>query len=87
MEPDQGAGLIFHTLPLVFSQIPGGTLLAIMFFLLVVLAALTSEISAMEPTIAYLIDERGWKRHSAVLACGFWSLFIRCALRSFRQAF
>ena len=70
MEPDSGPGLIFHTLPLAFSQLSGGYILAVMFFLLVVIAALTSEISAMEPTIAYLIDEKGWKRRSAVIACG-----------------
>ena len=70
MEPSSGPGLIFNTLPLIFSQLPGGYLLAVMFFLLVLFAAITSEISAMEPTIAYLIDERGWKRHPAVLACG-----------------
>lgn len=70
IEPNQGPGLIFHTLPLVFSQITGGYFIAILFFLLVVIAALTSEISAMEPTIAWLIDERGWSRHQAVFACG-----------------
>jgi NSS family neurotransmitter:Na+ symporter len=76
LEPDSGPGLIFHTLPWVFSQIPGGYFMAVMFFLLVVLAALTSEISAMEPTIAYLIDERGWKRHSAVIACGIGAFLL-----------
>lgn len=70
MEPNAGPGLIFHTLPLAFSQISGGYLLAILFFLLVILAALTSEISALEPAIAYLIDEHQWKRKPAVLACG-----------------
>lgn len=70
LEPDSGPGLIFHTLPWVFSQIPGGYIIAVLFFLLVMLAALTSEISAMEPTIAYLIDEKGWQRKSAVIACG-----------------
>jgi NSS family neurotransmitter:Na+ symporter len=70
MTPDAGPGLIFHTLPWVFSHIPGGYFLAITFFLLVVLAALTSEISAMEPTIAWLMDEKGWTRRNAVLACG-----------------
>lgn len=76
MEPDSGPGLIFHTLPWAFSQIPGGYLLAILFFLLVVLAALTSEISAMEPSVAYLIDERGWKRHYAVLTCGLGAFLL-----------
>lgn len=70
MRPDAGPGLLFHTLPLVFSQIPGGYLVALLFFLLVVLAALTSQISAMEPFVAYLMDEKGWSRHWAVAACG-----------------
>lgn len=70
LEPNSGPGLIFHTLPWVFSQVPWGHGLAIMFFLLVLLAALTSEISALEPTIAYLIDEWGWQRTTAVLVCG-----------------
>lgn len=69
LEPNSGPGLIFHTLPWAFSQIPFGHAIAVLFFLLIVLAALTSEISAMEPAVAYLIDEWGWRRTSAVLAC------------------
>ena len=76
MEPNSGPGLIFYTLPYAFSQITGGYLLAILFFLLVFLAALTSEISAMEPTIAYLVDERGWKRKPAVFACGLGAFLL-----------
>lgn len=70
VEPNAGPGLLFNTLPWVFSQISGGYFLAIAFFLLVTLAAITSEISAMEPFIAYLRDELGWTRHTAVLTCG-----------------
>lgn len=70
MQPDSGPGLIFHTLPLIFSQIPGGYLFAVMFFLLVLLAAITSQISAMEPTIAYFQDELGWGRHLSTTVCG-----------------
>lgn len=76
LEPDSGPGLIFHTLPWAFSQIPGGYLLSVLFFLLVVIAALTSEISAMEPTIAYLMDQRKWKRGPAVLACGLGAFLL-----------
>ncbi|MBS4171559.1 MULTISPECIES: sodium-dependent transporter [unclassified Neochlamydia] len=76
LKPDQGSGLIFHTLPWVFSHLPGGHFLASMFFLLVVLAATTSEISAMEPTIAYLMDEWGWKRRQAVLICGLGAFLV-----------
>lgn len=76
IEPNAGPGLIFHTLPWVFSQIPSGHLLAVAFFLLVLMAALTSEISAMEPTIAYLIDDWGWKRTPAVLCCGTFAFLL-----------
>lgn len=82
LKPDQGPSLLFQTLPLVFSQIPGGYLLSVLFFLLVVIAALTSEISALEPLIAYLCDERRWKRHQAVLFSGTASFLVGvpCAL-------
>lgn len=76
LEPGSGPGLIFHTLPWVFSQIPWGHGIAVLFFLLVVLAALTSEISALEPSIAYLIDEWGWKRTPAVLICGLGAFLL-----------
>ncbi len=64
--PESGANLMFQTLPLVFSQITGGYFLAILFFLLIFLAGLTSQISALEPAISYLIDEKKWSRHKAV---------------------
>lgn len=82
LEPNSGPGLVFHTLPLVFSQVPLGYVFAIAFFLIVVLAALTSEISAMEPVIAYLMDEWKWNRHAAVLAVatGAFLVGVPCAL-------
>ena len=43
IEPNSGTGLIFHTLPWVFSQVPGGYTIAILFFLLVALAALSQK--------------------------------------------
>lgn len=65
MEPAAGPGLIFKTIPVVFSQIPGGSILAILFFLLLAFAALTSNISLIEAQVAYLIDERNWGRTRA----------------------
>lgn len=65
LEPAAGPGLIFKTIPVVFSQLPGGYLLAILFFLLLSFAALTSAISLLEAQVAYLIDERGWGRKQA----------------------
>ncbi len=67
LPPSAGQGLMFETLPIIFAHIPGGSLLAVLFFLLLVLAALTSQISAMEPLIAYFIDVKGWHRRKAVV--------------------
>ncbi len=77
-----GSALLFHTLPVVFSKIPFGYILAPLFFLLVMLAALTSEISAMEPSVAYLMDKFGWSRRKCVtlVGVGAFLIGIPCAL-------
>ena len=69
-ETDQGPGLVFATLPIAFSEMPGGTVLAPIFFLLLSFAALTSSISLLEVATAYFIDERGWSRTKATLGTG-----------------
>ena len=73
---------MFQTLPVVFSNTTGGHFLAITFFLLVALAALTSEISVLEPVIAYLVDNHGWTRKKAALVSGSAAFIIGipCAL-------
>jgi neurotransmitter:Na+ symporter, NSS family len=65
LEPSSGPALIFETLPVVFSQISWGWSLSILFFILVAIAAITSEISALEPAISYLIDEKNYSRKKA----------------------
>lgn len=82
IEPDSGPSLVFQTLPWVFSQISGGYIIALVFFLLVFLAAVTSEISAMEPTIAYLRERFDWSRHKATFltSLGVFLLGIPSAL-------
>ncbi|ABA87662.1 sodium-dependent transporter, SNF family [Syntrophotalea carbinolica DSM 2380] len=65
MQPGAGPGLVFQTIPVVFSNLPGGNILALLFFLLLAFAALTSAISLLESQVAYLIDERGWGRKQA----------------------
>ena len=70
LSPDSGPSLMYETLPLVFSQTSGGYFLALAFFALLFMAALTSQISAMEPLIAYLGDRFKWKRHKSVFVTG-----------------
>lgn len=60
--PEGGPGLLFITLPAVFSQMPLGSIFAVIFFVLVLFAALTSSISILEVVVSYAVDERGWSR-------------------------
>lgn len=70
MAPAAGPGLVFKTLPILFSRMPGGSVIAILFFLLLVFAALTSAISLLEVVVAYYCDERKWQRRKATLVMG-----------------
>jgi NSS family neurotransmitter:Na+ symporter len=70
-EADAGPGLVFKSMPLAFAEIgKGGMLLAILFFGLLVFAALTSAISLLEVVASYFIDKRGWSRHRAAWVVG-----------------
>lgn len=82
LEPAGGPGLVFQTLPIVFSSLPFGQLLAIVFFVLLSFAALSSSISMLEVSVAYLIDEKGWTRAKATLLLGALAFLfgIPCAL-------
>ena len=51
-----GVGLMFQTLPAVFGQMPGGSVVGLVFFVLVFFAALTSSISLMETIVSMLMD-------------------------------
>ena len=67
IEPGSGPGLIFDTLPYIFAQMglqmPWiSSVAAILFFLTILFAALTSSISLIEVGVAYLTEERGFKR-------------------------
>ena len=70
MAPAAGPGLVFKTLPILFSQMPGGSIIAILFFLLLVFAALTSAISLLEVVVAYYCDEKHWHRAKATIIIG-----------------
>ncbi len=58
----QGPGLMFDALPKVFNSMTGGSVVGALFFLLVLLAALTSSISLMETVVSVLRDKFGWGR-------------------------
>ncbi len=84
LEPAAGPGLIFQTLPIAFGQMPGGTVFATLFFVLVGFAAWTSAISLVEPAVSWLTENSALTRPRAALLVGglIWLIGI-AALLSF----
>jgi NSS family neurotransmitter:Na+ symporter len=70
MEPAGGPGLVFVNIPSALSELPGGSFLSVVFFLLLFFAALTSAVSLLEVAGSFLIDEKGWSRKKAMLTIG-----------------
>ena len=65
---NKGPGLMFATLPKVFRSMAGGTIVGTVFFMMVLLAALTSSISLMETVVSVLRDKLGWGRKTSCFA-------------------
>ena len=66
LDPTAGPGLIFTTLPLAFGQMPFGGPLALIFFMLVYFAALTSGLSLAEVMFRWAENRFGWSRKRAI---------------------
>ena len=67
MEPGAGPKLIFEILPTIFQQMPGGTIWATLFFVLLFFASITSTISLSEIPITFMVDEYKFSRGKALL--------------------
>lgn len=80
MDPAAGPGLMFISLPVAFGQMAGGQFFGTLFFILIGVAAWTSAISLLEPTVAFLVERVGMKRSTATLSLGVvvWALGILC---------
>ncbi|MEW7865501.1 sodium-dependent transporter [Aeromonas diversa] len=77
IDPTAGPGLTFMTMPAVFNHLPFGQGLAVLFFLLLLVAALSSSISMLEHLVRFATEEWGWSRRGAcravtllIMACG-----------------
>ena len=82
ISPGEGPDLVFVTLPHIFSQMPLGGVIAIFFFVALLLAALTSSISMLEVIVAFCIEEFKMKRKVAVFVVFLfvWILGCLCSL-------
>lgn len=70
--PSSGPGLVFETLPFIFAKMGSGSgiisaIVSVLFFLTILVAALSSSISMMEVGVAYLVEEKKQSRHKATI--------------------
>ena len=87
IEPGAGPGLVFETLPFIFNQMGASVpwlsaTVAILFFLTILVAALTSSISLMEVGVSYIIENTKLGRKLATILIGIfvWVIGIICSL-------
>lgn len=66
VEPDAGPGLVFITLPNIFTQMAGGRIWGSLFFLFLFCAALSTIVGVFENIVSFWMDLFGWKRTKAV---------------------
>ena len=76
IEPSEGPTLTFITLPQVFAQMPMGIFFGIIFFVLLLLAAITSNVSLMEVGVGFLIDRFKMRRHRAAIAITIFTFLV-----------
>lgn len=70
LKPTDGPGLIFLTLPLAFNEITGGYLFSGLFFILLGFAAITSALSLLEPSVAWMIENKNYSRNKSAFIIG-----------------
>ncbi|GGO65589.1 sodium-dependent transporter [Bowmanella pacifica] len=82
LNPSEGPGLVFVSLPVAFAQMPAGALLGALFFVLLFFAALTSAICMLEVPTSWLMNKTSWSRRQACLVAGSvaWGLGVLSAL-------
>jgi NSS family neurotransmitter:Na+ symporter len=84
LNPAQGPELVFQVLPVAFAEMPAGRLIGTLFFALLVLAAFTPSIGAIEAWVAWLTERMGFSRlAAATLVSGACWLIGQGSVRSF----
>ena len=76
IETDQGASLIFQTLPNVFVNMAGGRFWGALFFLFMIFASLSTVLAVFENIIAICMDTFGWSRTKASVVNGILLLVL-----------
>jgi NSS family neurotransmitter:Na+ symporter len=70
-QPEQGPGLVFISMPVVFHHIGDiGSILSILFLLALAMAGLTSAVSLVEPAVLYAVDRLNVSRFKSTIVMG-----------------
>ncbi len=82
LDPADGPGLIFVTLPVAFGNMPFGYIVGLLFFILLFFAAYSSVLGMLEPVVSFLEEHRGFSRPKMAVLTGFfcWLLGISAVL-------
>lgn len=67
LSPSEGPGLLFAVLPRIFAEMPMGSWIAILFFFILFIAAITSSISLLEVLVSVAMDKLHWSRKKSVI--------------------
>jgi len=76
IDPAEGLGLIFSALPAVFADMPAGNIIGGAFFALAFIAAVTSSISLLEATVAFVDEHANFGRPQTAVLLGFFAFMI-----------
>ena len=82
LDPADGPGLIFVTLPIAFGNMQAGYIIGLLFFILLFFAAYSSVLGMLEPIVSYLEEHRGFSRPMMAASAGLvaWTIGIAAAL-------
>jgi len=76
-EPGKGPGLVFITLPAIFSEMGTiGIFISLLFFIALAFAAITSAVSILEPSVMYLVERKNMSRKSATYGIAFFAYIL-----------
>ena len=82
LDPAEGPGLIFVTLPIAFGNMQAGYIVGLLFFILLFFAAYSSVLGMLEPIVSFLEEHRGFSRPKMAVLAGLlsWAIGISAAL-------
>ncbi len=82
LDPGEGPGLIFVTLPVGFGEMAAGRIIGTLFFILLFFAAFTTSIGMLEPVVSWLEEHKGFRRRRVAWWSGLaaWAIGVPSVL-------